>query len=79
MTGNRGTDNWGTGNGSTGKRSNRQTVNGQPVHANGAFLENFPCSISLEGSDLSECLIGLTKLYYVPLYAIREGGIRPSL
>ena len=46
-----GTGNRWTGNGWTGKRSNRQTVNGQSVHSNGAFPENFPCSISLGGSD----------------------------
>ena len=59
--------------------ASHELVNGQSVHSYGAFPENFPYSISLGGSDLSECLIGLTKLYYVPLYAIREGGVRPSL
>ena len=59
--------------------ASHELVNGQSVHSNGAFPENFPRSISPAGSDLSEWLIGLTKLYYVPLYAIRDSGVRPSL
>ena len=31
--------------------ASHELVNGQSVHSNGAFPENFPCSISLGGSD----------------------------